>query len=115
MAAVAGLPFVVHVGEHGADEPDDGGCVGEEAHDAGSALISLLTRSSELVDQILDQLRGAEGGEGEHLGLGVVPQRADLGEPARELVTDLLPGRGDGAGGRVGRKMVWSTTATMSL
>ena len=51
-------------------------------------LISLLTRSSGLVDQIFDQWPG-EGGEGEHLGLGVVHQRADLGERGGELVADL--------------------------
>ena len=58
VAAVAGLPFVVDVGEHGADEADHGGFVGEDAHDAGAALDSLLSRSSGLVDQILVQWAG---------------------------------------------------------
>jgi hypothetical protein len=30
------LPFVVHVGEHGTDEADHAGFVGEDAHDPGS-------------------------------------------------------------------------------
>ena len=42
VAAVAGLPFVVDVGEHGADEADHGGFVGEDAHDAGAALDFLV-------------------------------------------------------------------------
>ena len=37
VAAVGDLPFVVGVVQHGADEPDDGGLVGEDADDAGSA------------------------------------------------------------------------------
>jgi hypothetical protein len=38
VATVAGLLFVVDVGQDGADEADDGGGVGEHAHDAGPAL-----------------------------------------------------------------------------
>jgi hypothetical protein len=37
VAAVGDLPFVVGVDEDGADESDDGGFVGEDADDAGSA------------------------------------------------------------------------------
>jgi hypothetical protein len=31
------LPFVVHIGQDGADEADDGGVVREDADDAGAA------------------------------------------------------------------------------
>ena len=61
-------------------------------------LISLLTRSSGLVDQILRQWALGEGGEREDLGLRVVHQRPDLGERAGELVADLVPGLADGLG-----------------
>ena len=53
VAAVGDLPFVVHVGQHSADEADGGGLVGEDPDHPGAALISLLTRSRGLVDQIL--------------------------------------------------------------
>src|SRR4051812_48683569 len=42
VAAFAGLPLVVHVGEDRADEPDDGGVVGEDADDPGSAFDLLI-------------------------------------------------------------------------
>jgi hypothetical protein len=62
-------------------------------------LISLLTRSSALVLQVLDQCaRGT--GERDHLGLRCVHQRPDLREPGRQLVADLVAGRGDGGGRR---------------
>ena len=44
VAAVAGLPFVVHVGEHGADESDHGGFVGEDADDTGASFEALMSR-----------------------------------------------------------------------
>ena len=34
VAAVGGLPFVMQVGQDGADEADGGGLVGEDPHDA---------------------------------------------------------------------------------
>ena len=37
VAAVGDLPFVVHVGQHGADEADDGGLVGEDPDHPGAA------------------------------------------------------------------------------
>src|SRR4051794_14211282 len=42
VAAVGDLPLVVHVGEHGADEADHGGLVGENPDDAGAALDFLV-------------------------------------------------------------------------
>ena len=37
VAAVAGLPFVVHIGQDRADEADDSGVVREDADDTGAA------------------------------------------------------------------------------
>ncbi len=42
VAAVAGLPFVVHVREHRADESDQGGFVGEVADDSGASFDLLV-------------------------------------------------------------------------
>ena len=98
VAAVAGLPFVVDVGEDGADEADDGGFVGEDPHDAGSAFHFFVEPLERVRRPHLLPVRPGEGGEGEDLGLGVVHQRADLGEPCGELVADLVPGGGDGVG-----------------
>jgi hypothetical protein len=45
-------PLVVLLGEHRADEADDGVAVREDADDVGRRLISLLSRSCGLLDQI---------------------------------------------------------------
>lgn len=37
VAAVAGLPLVVHVGQDGSDEADDGGVVREDPDDAAAS------------------------------------------------------------------------------
>ena len=37
VAAFVGGPFVVAVGQNGADEADDGGFVGEDPNDSGGA------------------------------------------------------------------------------
>ena len=42
VAAFVGGPFVVGVGDYGADEADDGGLAGEDADDSGSALDLLV-------------------------------------------------------------------------
>src|SRR5690348_8030928 len=42
VAAVAGLPFVVHVGQNGAGEGGDGGRVGKEPDDAGATFDLLV-------------------------------------------------------------------------
>jgi hypothetical protein len=58
VATVRDLPFVVGVVQHGSDEADDGGLVGEDADDAGAAF-DLTVEPLGLVDQILTQwLRG---------------------------------------------------------
>jgi hypothetical protein len=50
VAAVRGLPLVVHVGEHGPDESNHVGLVGEDSDDSGSAL-----------DLFVDPLEGVRG------------------------------------------------------
>jgi hypothetical protein len=45
------MPLVVQIGQDRTDEPDDGGVVGEDAHDPGPAF-DLVTRSKGLVLQI---------------------------------------------------------------
>lgn len=42
VAAVAGDPLIVHVDQHGTDEPDHGCGVWEDAHDAAAALDLLV-------------------------------------------------------------------------
>ena len=55
VAASAGLPFVVHVREHGADESDHGSFPGEDPDDTRASFDVLLIRSSGFVDQIFCQ------------------------------------------------------------
>src|SRR5215218_2137911 len=43
VAAVGDLPFVVHVGQHSADEADDGGLVGEDPDHPGAAFEALMS------------------------------------------------------------------------
>jgi integrase len=77
VAAITGLPLVVHVAADRSDETNDRGVVGDDAHDAGAALhffVELLERSS---TRSWPSGRG-EGGQGEDLGAGVVHQRAIL-------------------------------------
>src|SRR4051812_13619325 len=92
VAAVGGLPFVVDVGEPCADEPDHGCVVGEDADHAGSALDLLVDPLEGVVGPDLRPVGPWEGGEGEHLGLALVHQRADLRKRSGELVADLVPG-----------------------
>src|SRR5829696_6877674 len=52
VAAVGDLPFVVHVGQHSADEGMTAGSLGKIPTTRARRLISLFTRSRGLVDQI---------------------------------------------------------------
>ena len=97
VAAVAGLPFVVYVGEDGADEADDGGVVGENADDAGAAFDFFVDPLQRIRGPDLLPVRLGERGEREDFGLGVVHERADLRERGSEPVTDLLPSRDGGS------------------
>jgi hypothetical protein len=59
VAAIGDLPFVVDVGQDGADEADHGWLVGEDADDAGAAFDLLVDPLEGLGDHILAQwLRG---------------------------------------------------------
>ena len=60
--------------------------------------ISLLTRSSGFVDQILRQWALGKRRERQHLSLRLVHQRPDLGERRGELVADCLPRLAEGFG-----------------
>jgi hypothetical protein len=61
VAAALG-PFVVLLGQDGADEADDGGAVGEGADHVGRRRISRLSRSEGLLDQIWRQTFGEATG-----------------------------------------------------
>ncbi len=43
VAAITGLPFVVYVREHRADESDHGGFVGEDSHDMEASFEALMS------------------------------------------------------------------------
>ena len=77
-------------------------------------LISLLSRSQRVGGPDLAPVRPRERGEGEDLGLGLVHQRADLGEPAGELVRtwSQVAATASASGWA---KMVRNTAATMSV
>jgi hypothetical protein len=69
----------VHV-EHGSDESDYGGAVGEDAHDPGSALDLLVDPFERVREGDLRSMRARERGEGQYLGVGLVHQWPDLQE-----------------------------------
>lgn len=71
-------PFVVLVGQHGADEADHGGVVGEDPDDATASAVLLFKRSSGWFDH-MSPVRFGERGERKYAGLGRVPQRSGLG------------------------------------
>ena len=66
--------------------------LGKMPDDAGAAFDLLVEPLERVGRPDLAPVRSRERGEGEDLGLGVVHQRADLGEPGGELVADLVPG-----------------------
>ena len=104
IAAVGGLPFVVDVGEDGADESDDGSFVGEDSHDTG-ATFDLLVEPIERVGRSdLRRVRTRVGAEGEDCGAGVVHLHGDLREAISELVADLDAGGTNGVGGGPARR-----------
>jgi hypothetical protein len=91
----------VHLGEHRADQADHGGVVGEDPNDAGAAFDLFVHVLERVGGPGLRPVRSREGGESQHLGLRAVHQRPDLREPRRELVADVVPGRGDGLATRL--------------
>src|SRR6185312_2768092 len=90
VAAFAGQPFFVLLCEHGADQADRGGAVGEDADDVSAA--------SDLAVEPLERVRAPDllrhrlgvGGEAEQVRLGVLEQVSRGGEALRELGTDAL-------------------------
>ena len=80
VSIAVGVEQVHDVGQHGADEPDDGGVVREDPDDAGAAFDLFVDPLERVGAPDLLPLRFREGGEGEDLGLGVVHQGADLGK-----------------------------------
>ncbi len=104
VAAVADLPFVVGVVEDGSDESDDGGVVGKDSDDAGSAFDLAVDALDGVGRPDLGPVLAREAGEREHFGLGLIHQRRDLGEAGGELVADLVPGLVDRGGVGLGER-----------
>src|SRR5215212_4505739 len=72
IAAIGDLPFIVHVGQDGADKSDYGGLFGEDADHAGAAFDLLVDPLERVGRPHFGPVRPREGGEGQHLGFGVV-------------------------------------------
>jgi hypothetical protein len=72
VTAVADLPFVVGLGEHGSGEAEQGGGVGEDADDVGAALDLLVQPLERVGAPDLLPVRGGEGGEGSDVVGGIV-------------------------------------------
>ena len=114
VAAVAGLPLVVHVGQDGADEADHGGGVGEDPDDAGSALDLLVDPLERVGGPDLRPVRARERGEGQR------PRPSPRPSAARSWGTTWRAGRGPRPRSprprrrRAGRRSVRNTAATMS-
>src|SRR5205814_10206006 len=76
---------------HGADQTRDRRVVGEDAHDVRAPL-DLGVESFERVRRVdLRPMRPREGHEGEHVVLGLVHQRTELGELASKLIGHRSP------------------------
>src|SRR3954471_5480424 len=91
-------PFVVLFEQDCADEPGDGGFVGEDADDVGAAL-DLAVEALERVGRVqLGPVDGGEGHVGEDVGLSLVHQGCELGDLGPELVGDAAPLRLGGLG-----------------
>ena len=113
VAAVAGLPFVVGVGEDGADEADHGGFVREDPHDAGASLHFLVQPLERVGGPHFDPVRSREARERENLGFGVVISTAIFGNrPASWSRTWSQVAETVSASGWA--KIVRNTAATMS-
>ena len=114
VAAVGDLPFVVDVGQDRADEADDGGFVREDADDAGSRLISLLTRSKGLVDQIFAQCGRGKAVNASTSAFASSISGPILGKPAASWSRTVFQ-VAEAASGFGWAKIVRNTAATMSL
>ena len=84
-------PFVVLFEEDGADEPGYGGLVGEDSDDL-SATLDLAVEAFERVRAVeLCPMLGWETHVGQHIRLGVVHQRCELGQLRPELIGNGAP------------------------
>src|SRR4051794_17527509 len=88
VAAAVG-PFVVLLGQDGADEADDRAAVGEDADDVGAAADLAVEAFVGVVRPDLSPDRWWERGEGEDLLAGGVEVVVDLGQRA-DVVQELV-------------------------
>src|SRR5579883_3494391 len=79
-------PLVMRLGEHGADQPDDGRAVGEDADDVGAPADLLVEALLRVVAPDLAPMLAGEGGEGEEIRTGFGEPSCRLWETLRELV-----------------------------
>ena len=87
--AMLGLPFVVGLQQHGADQPDDRALVGKDADHIGTTL--------DLLVQLLDRVRRVDlhpvlRGKvhvRQHVGLALVDEHAELGPFVAQLIGDM--------------------------
>ena len=91
--AAAFGPFVVLLGQNGADETDDAGPVGEDADDVGAAADLAVKSLGRVVrpDLAPDLLR--ERGEGEHVGAGTFEVLGDVGEFLLGVLSEVFSTR----------------------
>src|SRR6185312_8258695 len=85
------LPLVVLLEQQRANETRYGGFVREDAHDIGAPLDLGVEPLQWVCGVDLHAMRLREGHEGEHVGLGVIHQRCELGELGSELIGDDAP------------------------
>ena len=81
-------PFVVLLGQDGADEADQGVAVGEDADDVGAAADLAVEPFLRVVGPDLPPDRLRERGEGEDVGAGGVQVRGDCGQLLGQGVQD---------------------------
>ena len=86
--AAAFGPFVVLLGQDGADEPDDRGAVGEDPDDVGAAADLAVEAFVGVVGPDLAPDLLGERGEGEDVGAGVLEVLGDGGELLGQGVED---------------------------
>lgn len=87
----SGRPLVVLLEEQGADEPGNGGLIGEDADDVAAPLDLLVEPFERVGAAELSPVRGREAHISEHVRLGVVPSEQRVSAPA------AWPGRRRGA------------------
>ena len=84
-------PLVVLIGEHGTDESDCGGVVGEDADHVGAAFDLLVQPFERVVRPDLAPVFCRERREREHVGAGVAHRGGGFRESFVEGVDDFVP------------------------